>query len=103
MPVGRVKYCFLVPLSFQEFLSAVGDERLVALLNSFHLGSEIAGPIHAQLARRVRDYWLIGGMPEAVAAFAVGDVLLSLRRSNDRSPLPTEMTLESMAAVWILI
>ena len=44
MPVGRVEYCFLVPLSFQEFLSAVGDERLVALLNSFHLGSEIAGP-----------------------------------------------------------
>jgi len=70
MPVGRIEFCFIGPLTFEEFLVGVGDQRLVDLLQKFNLGDTIPLPIHEQLLRRVKDYWIVGGMPEAVAAFS---------------------------------
>lgn len=69
MPVGRIEYLFLEPMGFQEFLQATGDDDLLALLSGFSWGDQF--PISAQerLLVRLREYLLVGGMPESVRVF----------------------------------
>lgn len=70
-PVGRVTFRTLRPLSFLEFLRALGKEVLIARLREgLEPGGEIAPPLHAQGLALLRDYLLTGGMPEAVARWA---------------------------------
>jgi predicted AAA+ superfamily ATPase len=69
MPVGRIEYLHLGPMTFEEFLVASGKERSVALLEGWHPGEEFNDEIHHDLMRHLRRYCVVGGMPEAVAAF----------------------------------
>ncbi|MDP1615055.1 MAG: hypothetical protein Q8L68_04590 [Methylococcales bacterium] len=60
-PVGRVEY--LYPMTFEEFLLALGEETLYDLLTT-----EV--PIYAhQLLEWFHVYAMLGGMPEVVAFF----------------------------------
>lgn len=81
MPVGRVEYLHMGPMTFSEFLKALGENKLLAFINQFELGHEIAPLIHLRLLELLRTYCFVGGMPEAVSVFAqsrrqkdVGDV-----------------------------
>ena len=67
-PVGKVRFLDLYPMSFFEFLSAVGEEQLAALLAK--LDWDALEPFHDRLVELLRQYVFVGGMPEAVAAFA---------------------------------
>ena len=69
MPVGRVTYMYLGPMSFAEFLEAVSP-GLLPYCRKAALGEAVPETAHARLNRLVRQYMFIGGMPEAVAAFA---------------------------------
>lgn len=67
-PVGRVTFRTLHPLSFQEFLHALGKDVLARSLREGAVpGAEIAPPLHLQALDLLRDYLVTGGMPEAVA------------------------------------
>jgi uncharacterized protein len=66
MPVGRVEYLFLGPLSFEEFLKALGEESLSAFLNEYQLGDSLPLTIQARFMDLLKQYFIIGGMPEAV-------------------------------------
>jgi uncharacterized protein len=67
-PVGRVTFRTLRPLSFREFLLALGKDVLADRLREGAVpGEGIAPPLHAQALALLRDYLLTGGMPEAVA------------------------------------
>lgn len=68
MPVGRVSFLYLHPLSFKEFLQAVNPEALSYLTNT-SFTSPIPTAIHYHLLKQVRLYCLIGGMPEAIAEY----------------------------------
>lgn len=70
MPVGRIEYLFLGPLRFEEFILALGEQPLNDFLNNYQLGDELPTTIHQHLMELLRSYMIIGGMPEAVAAFA---------------------------------
>jgi predicted AAA+ superfamily ATPase len=78
MPVGRIEHCFIGPLTFSEFLGGVGDKKLAELLSSYQIGDLWPEPIHQQLIRRLRDFWAVGGMPEAAAMFAETSSLLAV-------------------------
>jgi len=80
MPVGRIEYLHLGPLTFREFLLAVGDTDLVDLSSRWSPGDPWADGAHRRLAARQREFLLVGGMPEAVAAFAAGEGIESVRR-----------------------
>jgi predicted AAA+ superfamily ATPase len=67
MPVGRIEYCFLNPLTFEEFLGGIQEDGLVSFLNSYELGKEIPEGLHNRLIKQFQLYGMIGGMPEAVA------------------------------------
>ena len=67
-PVGKVQHLKLYPMSFSEFLSATGQERYAALLESRDY--EMVRPFREIYIEALKQYYFIGGMPEAVAAFA---------------------------------
>lgn len=68
MPVGRITYYHLGPLTFKEFLSAVSPD-LEKYLSGFKLGEEIPMAAHKKLLNRQREYLFVGGLPEAVQVF----------------------------------
>ena len=68
MPVGRVVYYHLFPLSFREFLQAVAPD-LLNYLDAISLESEIPGSAHRRLLEKQREYLFVGGMPEAVSVY----------------------------------
>jgi predicted AAA+ superfamily ATPase len=69
MPVGRVEYLFMGPMKFEEYLAAAGDADLVELLQAWVLGTPFAEIAHRRLLERLRDYLMVGGMPEAVSTY----------------------------------
>ncbi len=71
MPVGRVGYLHLEPLTFEEFLLALGHEQLFDFLNNTTLNDlvSIPLPLHQQLMMLFTDYLVVGGMPAAVSSW----------------------------------
>lgn len=67
-PVGKVDFLKLYPLSFREFLMAVGKERFAKLLDQQDF-QMIAG-FKQTYIDALKHYYFIGGMPEAVQSFA---------------------------------
>ena len=74
-PVGKVDFMDLYPLSFFEFLDALGQEKLKKLLKSKDW--ELISAFQSKLQENLRLYYYIGGMPEVVSSF-ITDKDLSL-------------------------
>ena len=70
MPVGRIGYLYLEPLSFEEFLDAVGQHELRAYLQNYDWNLNIPAAIHSQLMQIIKEYLVVGGMPAAVSTWA---------------------------------
>lgn len=70
MPVGRIGYLYLEPLSFEEFLDATENHRLRDYIENYEWNSEIPDAIHIQLIRLIKEYLIVGGMPSAVLSWA---------------------------------
>lgn len=67
-PTGKVDILHLYPMTFIEFLYAIGEEQKAALL----IGKnhwEVAGSLMAEYIELLRQYYFVGGMPEAVVEF----------------------------------
>ncbi len=71
MPVGRIGYLYLEPLSFEEFLSAVGQEELRTYLENYDWNINIPEALHSQLIKVIKEYLIVGGMPAAVSSWAI--------------------------------
>ena len=70
MPVGRIQYLHMGPMTFSEFLLAIKEERLHDFIRQYAMGQEIGEVVHQRLLALLRSYYYVGGMPEAVAVFA---------------------------------
>ena len=67
MPVGRISYCYLEPLSFYEFLDASGNELLKKTLIAAGESLDIAPRLHQRALELFSEYCLVGGLPEVVS------------------------------------
>lgn len=67
-PVGKVDFLDLNPLSFSEFLMALGQQKLVDTLESRNWTSILI--FKERLTEYLKTYYYVGGMPEVVTAFA---------------------------------
>lgn len=65
-PVGKVNFIDLFPMTFEEFLKAMGKGRLVKLLSDIDVIKPLSEPFHLELVGFLRKYFFCGGMPEAV-------------------------------------
>jgi predicted AAA+ superfamily ATPase len=68
-PVGKITILDIYPLSFLEFLTALGEKSLRDLLMTINAIEPISLPFHNRLIDILRAYYIIGGMPEAVARY----------------------------------
>lgn len=66
-PVGKVEFLKLYPLSFQEFLMAAGNERFAELLSQHDFSMVTA--FKQMYIDLLKQYYFVGGMPEAVLHF----------------------------------
>ena len=67
-PVGKVDFLKLYPLSFKEFLMATGKERFAELLNKRDY--QMITSFKQTYIDALKQYYFVGGMPEAVQSFA---------------------------------
>lgn len=77
-PVGKVDFMDLYPLTFFEFLDALGQEKLKRLLKSKDW--ELISAFQSKLQEYLRLYYYIGGMPEVVSSFIADKDLMKVRR-----------------------
>lgn len=67
MPVGRITYMHLEPLSFEEFLLAHDKKQLHDYLQTVNFENTVPQSIHDDCSSLFREYVTIGGMPAAVS------------------------------------
>lgn len=70
MPVGRIQYLHMGPMTFSEFLNGIGEEKLSSFILNYEPGQSIGKVVHKRLLSLLRSYYYVGGMPEAVSVFA---------------------------------
>ncbi len=69
-PVGKVQMLNMYPLSFKEFLIAIGRENLIKEIQMhFENNSRMDKDIHELCLKLYRTYLVIGGMPEVVQTY----------------------------------
>ncbi|HZK96806.1 MAG TPA: ATP-binding protein [Prolixibacteraceae bacterium] len=88
MPVGRIQYLFLFPLSFGEFLTALAESELRVFLTDISNLENLTENLHIKLIEYVRKYFIIGGMPAVVQEYIATRNILDCQRIQ-RSILDT--------------
>jgi len=68
-PVGKVTFEQLKPMSFEEFLMATEDKAL-PLIQKINAMDTIPEIVHEHLWEQLKHYFIVGGLPEAVATYA---------------------------------
>lgn len=69
MPVGRVQSIYMKPCSFKEFLINSTNADLCAYLESVTLKEGIDKAVHITLLEKLREYFIVGGMPEVLNSY----------------------------------
>lgn len=69
MPVGRVQYLFVKPLTFGEFLVSCGFETLRHHLREVTVENSLEEVLHQRLLKLMRQYLVLGGMPKVISTF----------------------------------
>ena len=69
-PVGKVNFLHLYPLTFLEFLDAMGESRYRKLLENIDTFVPLSEAFHSHLIDLLRRYYFTGGMPEPVKHFS---------------------------------
>lgn len=106
-PVGKVDILEVHPMSFREFLLAVGEEGLVQLIDSED--TMLMSTFREKYIDWLKKYYYIGGMPEVVASFVQNKDFAEVRYlqkkilemyENDFSKHITENELPRIRMVW---
>lgn len=81
-PVGKVDFLKLYPLSYKEFLMAVGGERFAELLSAHDFSMITA--FRQTYIDNLKYYYYVGGMPEAVLHFSENRDFIEVREVQKR-------------------
>ena len=79
-PVGKVNLIDMYPMSFEEFLSATGNDGLREMIYNAYLNQEpVAAAIHSKAMDLYRLFLAVGGMPEVVKEYTESGDLQRVR------------------------
>ena len=81
-PVGKVDTLELSPLSFREFLRAIGEEGLAELIDEVNI--PLIESFREKYIDWLKKYYFIGGMPEVVSSFVAERDFTEVRRIQRR-------------------
>ncbi|OGV67579.1 MAG: hypothetical protein A3K19_13540 [Lentisphaerae bacterium RIFOXYB12_FULL_65_16] len=83
MPVGRVEFFWLHPMTFEEYLWARGNMALAESLSTFKVHETVwPEAAHQQALAELRNYLFCGGMPQALLPMAEGNDVAGTRRAH---------------------
>src|SRR5438105_1289860 len=82
-PVGKVHFYHLFPMSFFEFLDAIGKPVLRRMLENIQTCEPIAEAHHQELLELQKLYYFIGGMPKCIARYVITRDLNIVRETQD--------------------
>jgi len=99
-PVGKVDFHNLYPLSFCEFLEAVGEEGLVELLREKDW--KLITAFSSKFIDLLRKYYYVGGMPEAVAEYAETKDYTAVRRIHEQIFFTYEQDFSKHAPISVI-
>lgn len=68
-PVGKVNRMQMFPMSFREFVMANGGGKYLELLSEWNINREIPEVYARPLEQLLREYYIVGGMPEVVQEY----------------------------------
>jgi predicted AAA+ superfamily ATPase len=80
MPVGRIRYGFLEPMSFEEYLIAHQQDGLLERWASWQPGADVSDALHTKTLEHFDCYQMTGGMPAVVSAAVNGDSAAECRQ-----------------------
>ena len=78
--VGRVRSIYMYPLSFDEFLVAHHENKLLEVLNKASVTKPLSELVHQKLVNYYKKFLVIGGMPEVVSIYLNNKDLLEVQR-----------------------
>ncbi len=108
-PVGKVSFLNLYPLSFSEFLMALGKDAQARLIDDINQDTELIKAFSEDYKELLRYYFFIGGMPEAVSTWIETNDFNEVRRvqkellltyENDISKHTTSEMANKIRQVW---
>ena len=76
-PVGKVRTLRLYPMDFEEFLLAMNERQLLSVMHSGDF--DLLTALHGKCTDLLRQYYYVGGMPEAVKSYADKGLLNEVR------------------------
>lgn len=106
-PVGKVDMLYMYPMDFEEFLLAMGKEQLVELLRNNSWAA--LTPLRGMLTELLRQYYFVGGMPEAVKTYVERGDIWEVRSihskiidayRNDMSKHVSKQQVQRINMVW---
>lgn len=77
-PVGKVDFLDLNPLSFFEFLEALGEKEILKILKDNNF--ELINVFKTKYKEYLKLYYYIGGMPEVVSNYVQNKDLIQVRK-----------------------
>lgn len=80
-PVGKVNTLHMYPLDFEEFLMAMGEQRLINLF--YQPDWELLQILRTKYIELLRQYYFVGGMPEVVAGYVKNGDLQKVRQKQN--------------------
>ena len=81
-PVGKVDEINIYPMSFEEFLLAKGEKEIYKSVVAKDYAT--TNMVHEKLVELLRQYYYVGGMPEAVQKYIDTGALQAIRRIQNR-------------------
>lgn len=68
-PVGKVNRLSMYPMSFAEFIIAIGEEKYIQLFENWQTDREIPSVYTEKFERLLKEYYIVGGMPAVVQEY----------------------------------
>lgn len=106
-PVGKVEFLDMYPLSFKEYLLALGKENFVKIIEN--KDEQMLKIFSEEIKRYLREYYYVGGMPEVVNDFSINKDYNSVRElqntilkdyENDFSKHVSSKELQKVIEIW---
>jgi len=82
-PVGKVNRMKMYPMSFKEFLWACGADQVAGILEDWPTDRPIPEVYSVQLSKLLKEYYSVGGMPEAVAEWTASHDMQKVEAIQD--------------------
>ena len=77
-PVGKVVIKYLFPMDFEEYLMALGEDKLIGEIRKHYNSNEkVLDSIHEKALDLYKKYLILGGMPKVIENFIENDLNIS--------------------------